>query len=73
MHIKSATFALEEAIPILYQRYAKGMQKAGNFFVTTFGTRKLFSKNTLARNIKTTCVGNVGFDGFKPTKPTKPT
>ena len=34
MHIKSATFALEEAIPILYQRYTKGIQKAGNFFGT---------------------------------------
>ena len=43
MHIKSATFALEEAIPILYQRYTKGIQKAGNFFGTTFGTRKIFS------------------------------
>ena len=26
------------------QRYTKGIQKAGNFFGTTFGMRKLFSK-----------------------------
>ena len=32
-----------------------------------------FQKNILARNIKTTCVGNIGSDGFKPTITTKPT
>ena len=34
---------------------------------------KTFFKNILTRNIKTTCVGNVGFDGFKPTITTETT
>ena len=34
---------------ILYQRYTKGIQKIGNFFGTTFGTKKKITKKTLKR------------------------